>query len=296
MDKPIKLEFESWDTSASYSINSIEWSPNGKSLIFSHRHELYLADTSTGEARKLFDTGDWVGQPCVVWSRNGEDFLFLMNSEICASNVKNGEPKVIGRGKRFCWSPRNSEEIIFWNDMGSFISDLYGNVRPAHYENGVLSPNGSLIIRKPELKSRVEICKSDGSNPYYLDSMVRYDRGSQIWADEVIWGQDNNLLVFWQKSDRGRIYAVNLERSSLEFIVYGESPKLSPDGKKVLYVDNRAAPKKLSASLLSAGANGSTEITMSEGEELLYGYAWSPSSDQVAYSRGVEIFIKEYKP
>jgi Tol biopolymer transport system component len=88
---------------------SVDWSPDGESVLFSYEGAVLLVDAQTGQTRKIADGG------AALWSPTGEWISYVTSqSEPALLNVATGESKVINPGK-----PTGS--VLEWSPDGKYL-------------------------------------------------------------------------------------------------------------------------------------------------------------------------------
>jgi Tol biopolymer transport system component len=126
----------------------------------------------------------------------------------------------------------------------------------------------------------IYIMDADGSNPV----------GRTVGADfqSAAWSPDGRTLAL---SDEGlydaSIYLVSVENDgSLPrlFAISARSPAWSPDGERVAYVQTSGDDGYDQVHVVSVDGTGSRALAAHDGGGI-YGLAWSPNGQQLAYSR-----------
>jgi Tol biopolymer transport system component len=271
-------------------IQDVQWSPSGRHIIFSVRESLFLIDLSTDEIKRLHNIRDW-DDPCVRWSKDGEHYAFFNQSGLNVASIAEQPTKFIGIGKRYSWiSPTM---LAFWNDQGSFVFDIQLNrVAPAKYADGILSPDGSMVILNPEKTDRIELANFDGSKRFFLDTLFSKDgvpsanwSWGYLWAvGGFEWSTKGRQFIYWNRIDKNRIYHVDLANIDLprfKVAAEGIKGKLSPSGSKVAYPSDFDHAKYFVADLNSQNV-----------DELEYPFGgWAPDGHKAALiDNGKDVF------
>jgi Tol biopolymer transport system component len=88
---------------------SVDWSPDGESVLFSYEGAVLLVDAQTGQTRKIADGG------AALWSPTGEWISYVTSqSEPALLNVATGASKIINPGK-----PTGS--VLEWSPDGKYL-------------------------------------------------------------------------------------------------------------------------------------------------------------------------------
>ena len=105
--------------SAVESEPSVDWSPDGNTLLFSQLGTVSIIDVQTGRSREIVDGG------AARWSPDGVSVSYVtQKSEAALLNVSSGESKLIDPGKKVNapleWSP-DGQYLIVAEEQGSHV-------------------------------------------------------------------------------------------------------------------------------------------------------------------------------
>ena len=164
---------------------------------------------------------------------------------------------------------------------------------PARVINGGLpavSPDGSRIafVSNRDGVNDVYVISADGTGEIRLTKTPE-DENATAWTSD---GKHVIFAVF--AGDTGRLYAIDPNGKNQRQLaaVPGRSPKLSPDGRRLVYTTGSWTETRL----MVAAADGSDAKRIETGSPIAWNSRWSPDSKRLAFTgrsepEGVGVFI-----
>ena len=220
---------------AAASAENVSWlrypsiSPDGKSIAFSYKGDLYVVDSQGGEARQLTMNPSYDYSP--VWSPDGKWIAFASdrhgNFDIFRISVKGGECKRI---------TTHSAKETPW----SFTPDGKNIV----YTAGIMDPASSVLFPKSSMTELYSV-SVDGGRPVQVLATPAEEvsfignTGAFVYQDckggENIWRKHHTSSItrdIWKYEDGKHVKLTSFEGED-------RSPRVSADGKTVYFMSER---------------------------------------------------------
>lgn len=222
-------------------------SPNGEFVAFESWEEgdFYLK----GGDFDIWVTGvDGAGGFQRVTNSPADDFYpvwFPDGSRLLFTSVRGGFPSIWAQSP----SGLGGTQKISWTGTYDYTGDV--------------SPDGSFIVfsrGEQFLPSPIQICKH-----------MFYPTAPWLQTDESVW--------------LPRIYRMDINGSRVTDLGAGFDPKISPDGKKIVYSSFKSGTHDIW--IMDIDGKSSTQLTTHSGHEI--SPCWSPNGKWIAYSRGGQI-------
>lgn len=153
---------------------------------------------------------------------------------------------------------------------------------PPPMQNGALpagSPDGrriAFLSNRAGTGHDVYVIGADGSG------LVRLTTGA-TQPGTLEWSRDSREIMFELRTqDSTRLFAQDLSQTAPRLVVAlaGRGPKLSPDGRSVLYSSGNFRESRL----MVASLDGSSARALTDGTTPAFNAAWSPDGRQFAYT------------
>ena len=220
---------------AAASAENVSWlrypsiSPDGKSIAFSYKGDLYVVDSQGGEARQLTMNPSYDYSP--VWSPDGKWIAFASdrygNFDIFRISVKGGECKRI---------TTHSAKETPW----SFTPDGKNIV----YTAGIMDPASSVLFPKSSMTELYSV-SVDGGRPVQVLATPAEEvsfignTGAFVYQDckggENIWRKHHTSSItrdIWKYEGGKHVKLTSFEGED-------RSPRVSADGKTVYFMSER---------------------------------------------------------
>jgi len=281
------VPFEKFGVVTEY--DSPSWTPDGKHILFQsgppREHRIYRIPATGGKPVLLnpdLHRGQVVASPSGRLAFTGRDTKGTFR--IWTSNADGSSPKVVTAGmagvqSSAAWSSDGSK-LAFdsHSSLGSsvFVMDAAGG-EPKRFAEGmkaVWSRDGKsigyVVFSLPAMSQWVTVQRF-GGQPRRLNctTMDVVDFGPMSFD----WSPDSRQ-IFVSRLDQGRwqIDVIDVEKDSvvsrLPLPGSAQSPKLSPDGTKIVYVQGDSGH---SASIHVAQAEGSRDVALTKAQEFTAG-------------------------
>jgi len=289
------------------------WSPDGRTIAYTARTELFLTDTNGTSPRKIWTAAGQVSYP--AWSPDGRrlrvSFVDPQDDRRSIWEVgaggENPHPVLPGFDRWACcgrWSPDGRRYVFSaWPPANRWSSSL----APAGRDlwlltegGGWLSAGGREPVRLTQgpLSYDVPAWSRDGKRIFTEGSkqsgeLVRCKLGSGecaaylggIDAEGVSFSRDGQWLA-WVAPDGGlwRSRADGTDKLQLTFPpLWAALPRWSPDGKRICFTRVRTgAPTRL---MLVSGDGGAAQDAVPGDEETQVDGEWSPDGRRLAFGR-----------
>jgi Tol biopolymer transport system component/imidazolonepropionase-like amidohydrolase len=206
-----------------FDVRMLRWvstSPNGKQVAFQALGHIYIRNLPAGEPRRLTDrTSEF--EFCPSWSRDGQKIVYTTWHDQTLGSIRIASVE----------NPQNNRQVT---------------VRPGHYVNPVLSPNGSVIVYEKSSGGRlrsplyshepgVYTIPVNGGQPKRI---VKTGRRPQFGAS------DDRIFLQRTKSekdaDNRTLFSVDLagnEEREHYSSQWATDYRVSPDGKQIAFVE-----------------------------------------------------------
>jgi len=261
-------------TDGSFKQN-IQWSPDGKTLLFTRIHQgmmaLWTMPADGGEMKRLLPEHK---EPHfdACFSKDGKRIVYVYDNlqgtdgklRINVCGADGSDDKTLIPHKAFEESPR-------WHPDGKTV--LWVSTRN----------------KNPDLYT----VDAEGKNEKRLTSDLAYDL-------HPAWSPDGNQIAFASgRSGRQKIHVMKPDGSEVKKLTDGEFldawPTWRPDGKQIAFASNRSGNSDIW--LMNADGSGALNLTKNAAQET--SPAWSPDGKKLAFvstrDGGSDIYVIEVK-
>jgi imidazolonepropionase-like amidohydrolase/Tol biopolymer transport system component len=265
-----------------FDVKMLRWvqvSPNGKQVLFQALGHIYVRDLPDGEATRLTNRRDEF-EFCPNWTRNGKQIIYTT------------------------WNDRSLGSIRIANVANKQSRQI--TVRPGHYVNPVVSPDGKTVVFEKSSGGRLRSPLYSHEPGVYAMS-INGGRAKRIAkkGSRPQFG-DSSDRVFLQRmasdkdADNRMLFSIDLtgneERQHFKS-QWATDYRVSPDGQRVAFVERfnvyMAAFVK-TGSTISIGPKFQglpvTKLSLQAGDWLHF----SGDSQQLHWSLGPELFTSAF--
>ncbi|MBM3307569.1 MAG: PD40 domain-containing protein [Candidatus Eisenbacteria bacterium] len=301
LSSPSSAEARTGDSDGVWDHYAPAWSPDGRTICYATRHNLWTVPADGGAPRPLTDVG--AGDASPAWSSDGRHVYFSSNrggttalwrvprrggrpERLTAGSGFEGEPSVSRDGSKLAYSSATTETDIIVADrktgvaselpvlkgtcMGAFVpgtedvvfvSTQWG----ARAELGALSLRGATPTGTPR---RLTDQPGEASQP----SVSRDGRWIAYYR---IVGGERDLWAL----PAGGGAAVRLTDDPASDI----HPAWSPDGKALAFASDREGTWDIWVLPMSNGRPGGEPRRLTRGEVSAYAPAWAPDGTEIVF-------------
>ena len=278
------------------------WSPDGKMLFYADARDLYLARSDGNEPHKLVSAAGWSLAP--AWSPDGSKLRLTVQDPKTGGSQSIREMSPRGSDLHPLFTNRNSppdECCGRWTSDGKyFVFQSQGQIWALPEKGGFLrkaSHTPTQLTFSP-LSLAQPFPSKDGKQLFVVGrtsrgELVRYDpEASQfvpflsgISAEYVAFSKDGHFVAYsaypegtlWRSKQDGS------ERVQLTYPpLYAVSPRWSPDGKQMAFVDS--VPGKLGKIYVVSSQGGSPRQLLPDDPKLQHDPDWSPDGAKIAFA------------
>ena len=261
------------------------WSPDGKTLAYSAsvegRLQIFTREIGSGEAAQITRGNQSATRP--FWSPDGRTVYFQSEDAIWAVSATGGSAeKIIDQAVPGAVLP-DGKTFFFFRDIRAFVGSPDGDVRQLPLPSEIYSAGRPVFVGSSPDGKRVALAAASGL------WIVPYDSGEPVhYAIEGIgggdWMPDNRrLLLVRREGDGSRMVMLDARDGSTRPIYSSPSPALtptvSPDGKKIAYVEGRAEWNLMEISVPEGRVS-----TLLAGGGVAWYPAWAPSGTHYLFA------------
>jgi Tol biopolymer transport system component len=246
-------------SAATCSIRAVEWSPNGRRLLFFRSttrdaYSLYVVDADGRHLRRLAVCGyrGLLFGSRATWSPSGSEVAFVGKSGLAVVDVRRRATRQLTQCSSSC-----GDRSPAWSPDGSRIAFARGD--------------------------SIYTVSADGSSITKLASAERF-------ANDPVWSPDGRRIAF---DGVDTIYVVGEDGSGRAVILDGTPgsgpgvPTWSPDGTRILYFNTPGTPGAFSAEVWTMSPDGSNRRRLYGSPCCVYDWSppiWAPNGDAIAFS------------
>jgi Tol biopolymer transport system component len=289
------------------------WSPDGESICYGTRPDLWIVSASGGPARRLTKDTDNALNP--AWSNDGRHVYFSSGREgtialwrvsskggraerLTTGSSHEGDPTVSPDGSRFAYSTETEPGTLLLRDLESGRETKIPGIRDICI--AAIAPDGSKIVYA-----------SDRGGPKYdlwlqlLDHGIPSGQPQRLTEDTAdaacpAFSPDGKWVVYHRILGEQRdIFTIPAAGGKpMQFTddpAQDTQPAWSPDGSMIVFASNRAGPTNIWAAPVSEGKPAGpprrvTKDTMNVGAPV-----WSGDGDAIIYigetSEGTDVWM-----
>jgi len=272
------------------------WFPDGQSIVYSTANgDIYKSLRDGSDARKLISTGGYVKS--LACSPNGRLIRFSKDGLLWQMDANGGNlHQLLPRWSKTAtqWSGRWSQDGRFffvsddqlWVLKNDFLPEFHSPSVPVQLTSGptvwdmpIPSRDGSKIIASGRTK-RGELVRLDphtGQLQPFLDGL----------SVEFLSYSNDGKSIMYVSFPEGILWRANLDGSHLVQLtsppVYPKSPRWSPDGSQVLFVDS-TAENVSSIFVLPTDGGGIPRRLLPDDRDAETDPCWSPDGSKIVFS------------
>ena len=280
------------------------WSPDGRRLTYSHRGDLFVAQSDGSQARKVASVRGTVLKP--AWSPDGRRIRFTAAEEQRRSQALWEVPVEEGKAHPlFAGQPDPSDDCCgTWTSDGKyFIFARLGQIwalaeprglrrvrrAPVQLTSGA-TPFGEAIPSKDGRRlfavgmvQRGELARYDGRSKQFAQLLPG------ISADFAAYSNDGKWMAYVTYPDgalwRGKAdYSERLQLTQPSDYANAALPRWSPDDSEILYT--LARPGQLPKIYRVAARGGQPQVLLPEWNQVNTDASWSPDGKRVCFGGG----------
>jgi PKD repeat protein len=290
------------------------WSPDGREILFSRENGLYkVFSDGTGE-KKLTSTNGKNFTSSYAWSPDGSKISYIENRYDDAAGPRSDLwiMNADGTGKKqlldtvwyryhyiYTWFPTGSKILYaeIYEEIGGSYWEMKSDGSNKHNLGNMGIANS--IAMSPDT-SKIAVCAHGPADiDYYIDigkvgkDLISFRPGliaHQTQSKQSqIWSPDGSKIVYYAgkgesyEDEKSEVYTIKADGTGKTQLTSDSAkdnyPMFSPDGKKIIYVSNRAG----SEDIWIMDADGKNKVQLTSGSAKDSFPVWSPDGKKIAF-------------
>lgn len=228
------------ETTYDGGINSFQWSPDSKEILFQYRGRTWLMNSDGTALRTMVDSSDQISSP--RYSPDGSSIGFQRGQNVFKWDRKSGLVKqltFVSKGGTnvdgFTWSPDGKWLAVNWSasrfgggQMMDFTKDRAQTVQISRMWNG-----------EGGIDAQIGMVSADGGLIKFAPDLPRY-----MWQTDLQWAPDSSrIAVYYITQDFKEAHIVTVDREAKRHRIYSEKAPSNyiPDFRNLLWTrDSRS--------------------------------------------------------
>ncbi len=243
----------------------LAWSPDGAMIACTAAGPSgmnVVAVPTAGGPEKLIRSRKWADISGIVWLASGRG-IALLASELASTTA--------------IW------HLTYPGGAAHRISsDVLG------YYHGLSATADGATLALLKVEDLYDIWLAPGDDASHA-VQLRPSGGPDVGRNGISWTPDGQIVYASSISGRSEIWICRMDgthRKQLTGTQNSSEPKVSPDGRRIAYLSDRAVHPQI----WSMSIDGGDQRQLTTGAEPKHGFAWSHDGNWIVYTTGLEVW------